>query len=258
MNDHLLTNKENGVLYLTLNRPDRLNAFSPEMMSELEEELIKAKENNDVKVVVLSGAGRSFSAGGDVKTMGNTTPQQIYDHIGRLNDVIRCIKSLEKPVIAAVHGFAAGAAFNLAMACDIVLAAASSKFALSFTQVGLMSDGGGSYFLPKLIGIHRAKECMFNGEPIKAETAKEWGIVNQLFDETEMEASVKTYALKTATGPVRAFGMMKKAMDHSLNASLDEILEEERISQTLLASSEDHQEGVNAFKEKRKPVFSGL
>ncbi|WP_181347156.1 enoyl-CoA hydratase/isomerase family protein [Thalassobacillus sp. CUG 92003] len=257
MEEHIYTNEENGILYVTMNRPDRLNAFSEDMLSGVVQALAHAGESEAIKAVVLIGAGRSFSAGGDVKTMGDVTPEQIYDHIGKLNETILAIKSLEKPVIAAVHGFAAGAGFNLVMACDLVIAEMKSKFTLSFAQVGLMSDGGGSYFLPKLIGIHRAKELMFSGEPINASTAKEWGLVNTLVQEDEMEYNVKAYAEKIASGPVKAFGMMKKVMDHSLNADLDEILEQERITQTLLTASDDHKEGVQAFQEKRKPAFHG-
>src|SRR5699024_10364861 len=149
--DHLLINVEDGIMQLTLNRPNSLNAFSPEMIIGLKEAIKKAGSDESIRVVTLSGAGRSFTAGGDVKTMGTVGALETYEHIGELNELILSIKNLEKPIIACVHGFAAGAGFNLALACDIILAAEESKFAMSFSQVGLVSDGGGSYFLPKLI-----------------------------------------------------------------------------------------------------------
>ncbi|MFC5712315.1 enoyl-CoA hydratase/isomerase family protein [Thalassorhabdus alkalitolerans] len=257
MSNHLLVEERQGVMYVTLNRPERLNAFSPDMMEGLLQALSEAEEKSEVKAIVLSGAGRSFSAGGDVKSMGEATPAKVYSHIERLNEVIKKIKRVEKPIIAAVHGFAAGAGFNLALACDLIVSSKDSKFAMSFGQVGLISDGGGSYFLPKLVGIHRAKEIMFSGEAIEAERAYEIGIVNQLFDPDEMKEKTESYAARIARGPIGAYGMMKKVMDHSLNASLEEILQEERISQTLMVASEDHKEGVQAFVEKRAPSFSG-
>ncbi len=257
MNEHLLINIDGHVMSLTLNRPDSLNAFSPEMILGLTEAIKSAGENEEIRVVVLSGAGRSFSAGGDVKTMGEASSVQVYDHIGKLNECILAMKDLEKPIIAAVHGFAAGAGFNLALACDLIVAAEDSKFALSFSQVGLISDGGGLYFLPRLIGPYRAKQLFFSGEPITVNVAYELGIVNQIFPLELLEEGTKKLAIKLANGPSKAFGMMKKIADHSFNSSLGEILEQERITQTLMVQTEDHLEGVAAFKEKRKPVFKG-
>jgi 2-(1,2-epoxy-1,2-dihydrophenyl)acetyl-CoA isomerase len=257
MNEHLLINIEGPVMSLTLNRPDSLNAFSPEMILGLTEAIKSAGENEEIRVVVLSGAGRSFSAGGDVKTMGDASAVQVYDHIGKLNECILTMKALEKPIIAAVHGFAAGAGFNLALACDLIVAAEDSKFALSFSQVGLISDGGGLYFLPRLIGPYRAKQLFFSGEPITATVAFELGIVNQIFPIEALEEGIKQLATKLASGPSKAFGMMKKIADHSFNSSLGEILEQERITQTMMVQTKDHLEGVAAFKEKRKPVFKG-
>lgn len=257
MNEHLLINIEGPVMSLTLNRPDSLNAFSPEMILGLTEAIKSAGENEEIRVVVLSGAGRSFSAGGDVKTMGEASAVQVYDHIGKLNECILAMKDLEKPIIAAVHGFAAGAGFNLALACDLIVAAEDSKFALSFSQVGLISDGGGLYFLPRLIGPYRAKQLFFSGEPITATVAFELGIVNQIFPIEALEEGIKQLATKLASGPSKAFGMMKKIADHSFNSSLGEILEQERITQTMMVQTKDHLEGVAAFKEKRKPVFKG-
>lgn len=254
---HLLVEKFGPVLSLTLNRPESLNAFSPEMILGLRSALVEAESDDDVQVVVLSGAGRSFSAGGDVKTMGQAGPVQVYEHIGKLNELIMTMKSLEKPIIAAVHGFAAGAGFNLALACDLIIAAEDSKFALSFSQVGLVSDGGGSYFLPKLVGPHLAKQFFFSAEPIPAERLFQLGVINALVPIEKLQEETTKLALKLAHGPGKAFGMQKKLIEHSFTATLEEILEQERITQTLMVQTDDHKEGVAAFKEKRKPVYKG-
>lgn len=253
----LLVNLEGSVLSLTLNRPDRLNAFSPDMILGLTEAIKEAGTNPDVRVVVLSGAGRSFSAGGDVKTMGQNDAVAVYEHIGRLNELILTMKACEKPIIAAIHGFAAGAGANLAFACDLIIAADDSQFALSFSQVGLVSDGGGSYHLPRLIGPQLAKQFFFSAEPIPAKRLYDLGVVNQLVPIENLQESVLKYASKLAQGPGKAYGMQKKLIDHSLTATLDEILEQERITQTMMVQTEDHHEGVAAFKEKRKPAFKG-
>ncbi|WP_191562707.1 enoyl-CoA hydratase/isomerase family protein [Metabacillus idriensis] len=253
----LLVEKNGSVLLLTLNRPDRLNAFSAEMIHSLTKEINNAKQDDSVRAVVLSGSGRSFSAGGDVKTMGEANGQHVYDHIGRLNECINAFSTLEKPIIAAVHGFAAGAAFNLALACDQILAAVDSKFVMSFSQVGLISDGGGLYFLPRIIGPYKAKQLFFNAEPITANQALEYGIVNKTVPAEQLKDEAISYAHKLSQGPIKAYGMMKKIINSSATSNLDEILEQERIAQTLMISTEDHQEGIHAFKDKRKPVFQG-
>lgn len=254
---HLLIEKLGPVLSLTLNRPESLNAFSPEMIVGLTTAIKEAQMDSDIQVIVLSGAGRAFSAGGDVKTMGQANGVQVYDHIGRLNELILTMKETEKPIIAAVHGFAAGAGFNLALACDLIVAAEDSKFALSFSKVGLVSDGGGSYFLPRLIGPYLAKQFFFTAEPISAERLYQLGVINVLYPLEKLQDETTKLALELAQGPGKAFGMQKKLIDHSFTASLEEILEQERITQTLMVQTEDHHEGVTAFKEKRKPVYKG-
>jgi 2-(1,2-epoxy-1,2-dihydrophenyl)acetyl-CoA isomerase len=255
--EHLLVEKLGPVLSLTLNRPDRLNAFSPDMILGLTNTIQEAQNDDDVQVIVLSGSGRSFSAGGDVKTMGQAGPTQVYDHVGKLNQLILTMKNLEKPIIAAVHGFAAGAGVNLALACDLIVAAEDSKFALSFSQVGLVSDGGGSYFLPRLIGPHLAKQFFFSAEPISAERLYQLGVINTLIPVEKLQEETTKLALKLAHGPGRAYGKQKKLIDHSFTATLEEILEEERLTQVLMVQTEDHNEGITAFKEKRKPAFKG-
>ncbi|WP_099156870.1 enoyl-CoA hydratase/isomerase family protein [Virgibacillus ndiopensis] len=254
-NDHLLIKVNEGVMHLSLNRPDSLNAFSPEMIIGLKNAIKRAKHDETIRVVTISGSGRSFSAGGDVKTMGEASAIETYEHIGELNELIRSMRDLEKPIIATVHGFAAGAGFNLALACDMILAAEGSKFVLSFSKVGLISDGGGLYFLPRLIGPYRAKELLFSAEPITVDEAHSLGIINHVYPLNEFEVKVNEFAAKIADGPAKAYGFIKKIADQSLTSSLDEVLEQERITQATVVSTEDHREGVQAFKEKRQPNF---
>ncbi|MGD6816930.1 enoyl-CoA hydratase/isomerase family protein [Metabacillus sp. 84] len=254
---HLLAEQNGPVLFLTLNRPESLNSFSPEMILGLTDALKNAEANEEIKAIVLSGAGRSFSAGGDVKMMGQVTGRQLYDHLGKLNECVITMKNLSKPVIAAVHGFAAGAAFNLALACDMIIAADDSQFVMSFAQVGLISDGGGLYCLPRLIGPQRAKELFFSGEPIDAVTASSYGIVNKTVPLAQLEDEARSYAFRLAQGPVQAFGHMKRIMEQAFSSTLEDILEQERLTQAMMIETADHREGVAAFKEKRKPVFQG-
>ncbi|WP_088040994.1 enoyl-CoA hydratase/isomerase family protein [Bacillus sp. EAC] len=256
-NGSLIIDVKDRILSLKLNRPESLNSFDLEMLNGLIDALKAAGSNSQIKAIIISGAGRSFCAGGDVKTMGKATATEVYEHIGVLNNCIKAIRDCEKPVIASVHGFAAGAGFNLALACDLIIASDDSKFALSFSQVGLISDGGGSYFLPRIIGPHLAKQLFFTAEPVSGERMHQLGVVNLLVSSEELIEETKKFAAKIAAGPGRANGMMKKLINQSFTSTLDEMLELERITQPLMITSEDHQEGVAAFKEKRKPSFVG-
>ncbi|BCJ86655.1 enoyl-CoA hydratase/isomerase family protein [Effusibacillus dendaii] len=254
----LIAKQDGNVLCLTLNRPESLNAFSPDMMEGMLEAVEYARKNEGVRAVLLSGAGRAFSAGGDVKGMGQgSTPLLTYDHVGRLNRLVTAMSELEVPIVAAVHGYAAGAGVCLALACDNILAAEDSKFVLSFSKVGLIADGGGLFFLPRTIGLYRAKELLFNAEPIDAQTALNWGMVNRLYPANRLMEEALSYAQKLANGPSRSIGMIKKIANKSLMADLAAILETERMTQAMIRTTEDHKEGVQAFIEKRSPNFKG-
>ncbi|MFC3041865.1 enoyl-CoA hydratase/isomerase family protein [Virgibacillus xinjiangensis] len=253
--NHLMIKKEDGILSITLNRPDSLNAFSTEMISGISDAIREAKTDDTVRAVTIAGAGRAFSAGGDVKRMGSNTPMDTYAHLGNLNNLILSMKELEKPIIAVVHGYAAGAGFNLAMACDLILAEDDTRFIMSFSKVGLISDGGGLYFLTRQIGPYRAKELMFNAEPITAEEAYHLGIVNHVYPAGELKEKADNFVRRIAEGPSTAYGFIKKIADKALTSNLEEILEQERITQATVATSAEHREGVQAFKEKRQPDF---
>ncbi|TYR78612.1 enoyl-CoA hydratase [Priestia megaterium] len=253
----LLVEKQGPILGLTLNRPDSLNAFSGEMIEGLIKQIKAAEQDDSIKVIVLSGAGRSFSAGGDVKTMGKATGPDVYEHVGRLNECIVAMQNLEKPIVAAVHGFAAGAAFNLALASDFIITSEESRFVLSFSQVGLISDGGGLYFLTRVVGPHRAKELLFLAEPMDAKTAYQAGFLNRVVPLDQLKDEVTSFAVRLAQGPTKAYGKMKKIVNDSYHLTLEQVLEQERLTQMLMVETHDHKEGVAAFKEKRKPVFQG-
>lgn len=253
----LLIQQTGGVLRLTLNRPESLNAFSREMIEGLIAALRDAQTREDIRTVVIGGAGRSFSAGGDVKTMGVASPVDVYDHVAKLNECVLAIRALEKPIIASIHGFAAGAGFNLALACDLIVAAEDSRFVLSFTQVGLMSDGGGSYFLPRIIGPQLAKELFFLGEPLSAQRAHQLGIVNRLVNVAELEQETMALAERLAQGPSKAYGMQKRVIDMGMTMTLADVLQAELTAQSMISSTADHREGAAAFREKRKPIFQG-
>lgn len=248
---------ENRVMRLTLNRPSSLNAFSADMMNGLLDAFSRARTDPDIRAILLTGEGRAFSAGGDVKGMGRGGPVQTYDHIGRLNQVVLAMAELDVPIVAAVNGWAAGAGVNLALACDVIYAADNSKFVLSFSKVGLLSDGGGLFFLPRTIGLYRAKEVLFNAEPITASDAMQWGMVNHVVPADNLMETAMTYASQLAGGPSRAFAMIKKIANRSLVSDLAGVLEMERSAQCVTQATADHVEGVRAFIEKRNPVFSG-
>jgi 2-(1,2-epoxy-1,2-dihydrophenyl)acetyl-CoA isomerase len=254
---HLLIQEEGSVLVLTLNRPESLNAFSHSMIQGLTDTFRSARTREDVRAVVLLGAGRAFSAGGDVKTMGAGSPFEAYDHIGGLNDCILAMRDLEKPIIAGVHGFAAGAGFNLAMACDLIVASEETRFILSFAKVGLISDGGGSYFLPRIVSPQIAKELFFLAEPISAARAYELGIVNRVVPVDQMHSETYELAFRLANGPIRAYGAMKRMIDEAPTRTLAQTLQAERTIQAAMVTTADHKEGVLAFKEKRIPNFQG-
>jgi 2-(1,2-epoxy-1,2-dihydrophenyl)acetyl-CoA isomerase len=257
--DTILSAFADGVLSLTLNRPDRLNAFNEEMHLALRAGFERAHADADVRAVLLTGAGRGFCAGQD---LGDRDPKKGVPDLGHTietfyNPLLRLIRSLEKPVICAVNGVAAGAGANIAFACDITLAARSARFIQAFAKIGLVPDSGGTWSLPRLIGEARAKALTLTAEPLAAETAADWGLIWRAVDDDKLLEEASTLATRLAAGPTKGLGMTKRAIQAAATNSLDQQLDLERDLQREAGRSADYAEGVAAFLEKRKPEFKG-
>jgi 2-(1,2-epoxy-1,2-dihydrophenyl)acetyl-CoA isomerase len=257
----VLVSVQAGVLTLTLNRPDKLNAFNPEMHRELREGLERAAERADVRTVVLTGSGRGFCAGQDLAerdVSDGAAPIDLSVSLGsNYNPLVRRLRALPKPIVCAVNGVAAGAGANIALACDIVLAARSARFVQAFSRIGLVPDSGGSYFLPRLVGTARAMGLALLAESLSAEQAAQWGLIWKVVDDALLSAEADALAQRLASGPTKGYGLLKKALYASSGNSLDAQLDLERDLQREAGLSEDYREGVRAFKEKREPRFTG-
>jgi 2-(1,2-epoxy-1,2-dihydrophenyl)acetyl-CoA isomerase len=248
---------ENNVARLTLNRPDRLNSFTVQMHEEVADALSNLGE---ARCLVLTGAGRGFCAGQDLSDRA-VAPGEAVD-IGesvelRYNPLVRTLVNLPMPVIARVNGVAAGAGANIALACDIVIAAKSAKFIQSFAAIGLIPDSGGTWILPRLVGQARALGLALTGEPLGAERAAEWGLIWKAVDDDQLDAEVDTLAARFASGPTRGLARIKSMIRESWGQSLDAELDRQRDAMRELGFSDDYREGVAAFMEKRKPNFTG-
>jgi 2-(1,2-epoxy-1,2-dihydrophenyl)acetyl-CoA isomerase len=249
-----------GVARLTLNRPDRLNSFTVQMHDEVSRAL-EAVSKSEARVLVLTGAGRGFCAGQDLGDRAVAPGGEGVD-LGeslekRYNPLIRRLTSLDMPVICAVNGVAAGAGANIALACDIVIAAKSAKFIQSFANIGLIPDSGGTWTLPRLAGQARAMGLALTGEPLTAERAEAWGVIWKCVDDDQLQAEVDALASKFASAPTRGLAMTKKLIRESGTHSLQDQLERERDAQRTLGRTNDYKEGVSAFMEKRTPRFTG-
>ena len=249
-----------GVATITLNRPDVLNSFTRSMARELCAALDKVRTDDNIRAVVITGAGRGFCAGQDLaEAMPKDGAMPDLGDFVRdgYNPMVMAIRTLEKPVLCAVNGVAAGAGANLAYACDIVFAAASATFIQSFTKIGVIPDSGGTFILPRIVGLHRATIMTMLAEKMTAEQTRDWGLVYMV---TEPDALLDTAfgtAKQLATQPTRALGLIKRGFNKSLGIDLAEQLKFEEDLQREAGRSYDYQEGVNAFLEKRKPVFKG-
>jgi 2-(1,2-epoxy-1,2-dihydrophenyl)acetyl-CoA isomerase len=250
------TSREGAVLTITLNRPDVLNAFNTEMHRGLAAALKEARDA-DVRAVVLTGAGRGFCVGQDL-TEFREAPGDIAQRLrGNYHPNILAIRGLEKPVIAAVNGVAAGAGMSVACACDIRVAAGTASFIPAFINIGLVPDSGGSYYVTRILGPARAFEWLASGRKLTASEARAWGLVSEVVEDGSLLARASALAAELAALPTRGVGMTKRLIDGALTATLEEQLEREAQLQAAATQTEDFREGVAAFLEKRPPQFRG-
>jgi 2-(1,2-epoxy-1,2-dihydrophenyl)acetyl-CoA isomerase len=258
---HVLFEANQGVATITLNRPDVLNSFNIPMAAELQHALGVAAREDSIRAVLLTGAGRAFCAGQDLAEAapadGSPAPE-IADIVRRTyNPTVRAIRALEKPVVCAVNGVAAGAGANLALACDVVIAADTASFVQAFSKIGLIPDTGGTFFLPRLVGLARATALAFFGDKLSAADAQAMGMIYRVVEAPRLADEARAVARRLATQPTRGFGLTKRAFNQSLANDLDAQLEVEAELQAEAARTADFAEGVRAFLEKRQPSFAG-
>jgi 2-(1,2-epoxy-1,2-dihydrophenyl)acetyl-CoA isomerase len=259
---NIIIEEKNGVGYLTFNRPQALNSFNVDMHHEVAEVLNLWAKKQNVRCIVISGEGRGFCAGQDlgdrVVDPNATAPDLGYSIETYYNPLIRTLVNMPKPVICAVNGVAAGAGANIALACDLVIAAKSANFVQAFCRLGLVPDSGGTWFLPRAVGHARAMGLALLGDKLPAETAKEWGMIWDVAEDSELKSKVTELAERLAKQPTFGLSLIKKAIHQSRNHSFDEQMHLERDLQRIAGRSEDYREGVQAFMNKREPNFQGL
>ncbi|MBB78935.1 MAG: 2-(1,2-epoxy-1,2-dihydrophenyl)acetyl-CoA isomerase [Crocinitomicaceae bacterium] len=248
----------NGICEIRLNRPEVFNSFNKEMAFQLQNILDTCSSNDDIRVVVIVGEGKAFCAGQDLSEAidpnGPELKTIVRDHY---NPIILKIRNLNKPVIAAVNGVAAGAGANLALACDITIAKNSASFIQAFSKIGLIPDSGGTFFLPRIIGVQKALALMITGDKISAKEAEEMNMIYKAIDDDDFDTFISNFAYKLAIMPTKGIALTKKAVNSSFNNNLENQLNLEEELQTLAGETYDFNEGVNAFIEKRKPKFKG-
>ena len=252
---------KDGSAILTLNRPDRLNSFTAEMHEEMQAALTKIETDSSIRALLLTGAGRGFCAGQDLTDRSVSPGSEAVD-LGEAcktywNPMVRRLSEMNIPVVCAVNGVAAGAGANVALACDIVMAAKSAKFIQSFANIGLIPDSGGSWVLPRLIGQARALAITLTGEPVKAEKAESWGMIYKAVEDEDLMSEAMKLTARLAKGPTRGLAETKKRIRESSLNTLQQELDLERDAMRELGYSKDYAEGVAAFLEKRKPTFTG-
>jgi 2-(1,2-epoxy-1,2-dihydrophenyl)acetyl-CoA isomerase len=250
---------ENNVAYITLNRPEVFNSFNREMALKLQDTLDACEINDEVRAIVLSGNGKAFCAGQDLKEIINPELNPGFKKIleEHYNPIIVRIRNIDKPIIAAVNGVAAGAGANIALACDVVIADEKASFIQAFSKIGLIPDSAGTFFLPRLIGFQKASALAMLGDKISAEEAERLGMIYKYVPSEEFQETIQKLAIKMAQMPTKALGLIKKAFNQSLVNNLEGQLDLEAKHQIEAAETEDFEEGVTAFIEKRKPNFKG-
>jgi 2-(1,2-epoxy-1,2-dihydrophenyl)acetyl-CoA isomerase len=255
----ILVEKHSGYRQLSLNRPDRLNALNTEMFHALMAALAEAETDPECRAILLTGAGRGFCAGQDLGDVAvkDDGPPDLKAVLERYSALVRKLRGLEMPVVCAVNGVAAGAGANLALACDIVLAAKSANFIQAFSRIGLIPDCGGTWFLPRLVGAARARALAILAEPLPAERAAEWGLIWQALDDDRLMETAHAMAARLAKQATIGIALAKRALDAAETNDLDTQLDLERDFQDEAGHTPDYAEGVRAFIEKRPPVFTG-
>lgn len=246
-----------AVAYITFNRPDKYNAFNREMALLLQEKLDECKDAT-VRCVYITGAGKAFCSGQDLEEVVDPAGPKIEHIVGdHYNPIITRIRQLQKPVVAAVNGVAAGAGANIALACDVVIASQSASFIQAFSKIGLIPDSGGTFFLPRLVGWQKASALMMLGDKVTAEEAERLGMIYKFFPPETFEAETKKIAATLAAMPTKGLALTKQLLENSVDNDLEEQLYDEEIFQQRAGSTKDYKEGVQAFLEKRSPSFTG-
>lgn len=247
-----------GVCTLRMNRPEKFNSFVRDMALDLQVKLDEAAADDSVRCIVLTGVGKAFCAGQDLAEATDPNGPELSNIVSEhYNPIIQRIRSIEKPVIAAVNGVAAGAGANIALACDIVLATESASFIQAFSRIGLIPDSGGTFFLPRLVGWQRASALMMTGEKVSAADAVEMGMIYKAIPNDQFESSVNEMALQLAQMPTKGLGLTKRALNQSFGNNLSQQLDLEDELQSQAGRTDDYAEGTRAFLEKRKPEFKG-
>ena len=256
--EHLLFEKQNGVARITLNRPEKYNSFVRDMALALQALLDECKEDAEVRAIYITGAGKAFCAGQDLQEAidpeGPELTKIVSEHY---NPIIMRLQEIEKPIVAAVNGVAAGAGANIALSCDVVVATESATFIQAFSKIGLIPDSGGTYVLPRLIGWQKASALMLLGDKVSATEAERIGMIYTYFPDSDFEKESLAIAEKLAQMPTKGLGLTKRALNYSFYNEIEKQLAIEDQLQTAAGQTEDYKEGVQAFLEKRKPVFIG-
>lgn len=254
--------RSEGLAVITLNRPEVLNAVNEKMGQELLEALRAAERDNEVRCVIITGKGRAFCAGEDIQDLRADYERGVNPKLGqrllhKYNPIIRKIRHIEKPVIAAVNGVAAGGGAGIAFSCDLRIASDTAKFIQAFIRVGLAPDSGTSFFLPRLVGFAKAMQLSLMGEELSSQDAERFGLITRVVPPEQLMTATKEIASKLASGPTRAIALTKRALNKSVSSDLETVLEYESYIQEIAGATSDHIEAVKAFFEKRKPVFKG-
>ncbi|MEX2483639.1 MAG: enoyl-CoA hydratase-related protein [Brumimicrobium sp.] len=250
--------KKNGVATIKFNRPDKFNSFNQKLAFAVQDALDDCEKDDEIRTIVLTGEGKAFCAGQDLGEATDPNGPPLQSIVGKhYNPIIERIRKIEKPIIAAVNGVAAGAGANIALACDIVVAKHSAKFIQAFSAIGLIPDSGGTYFLPRLVGAQKALALMMTGDKVSAVDAEAMNMIYKAVEDDDFDEFIENFVQKLAKMPTKGFGLTKRAVNASFSNSLSEQLALEEELQTLAGDSHDFKEGTQAFLEKRKPEFKG-